>query len=65
MEEIGLDIIYQEKVSGATQDRPELQNMLGALKEGRTIYITDLTRITRSTRDLFELVDYIKNKQAN
>lgn len=65
LEEIGVDIIYQEKVSGATQDRPELQNMLGALKEEDTIYVTDLTRITRSTRDLFELVDYIKNKQAN
>ncbi|WP_336974028.1 recombinase family protein [Bacillus thuringiensis] len=65
MEEIGVGIIYQEKVSGATQDRPELQNMLGNLKEGDIIYVTDLTRITRSTRDLFELVDYIKNKQAN
>lgn len=65
MEEIGVDIIYQEKVSGATQDRPELQNMLGDLKEGDIIYVTDLTRITRSTRDLFELVDYIKiNKQT-
>lgn len=65
LEEIGVDIIYQEKVPSATQDRPELQNMLGALKEGDTIYVTDLTRITRSTRYLFELVDYIKNKQAN
>ncbi|TKH14970.1 recombinase family protein, partial [Bacillus wiedmannii] len=50
MEEIGVDIIYQEKVSGANQDRPELQNMLGDLKEGDIIYVTDLTRITRSTR---------------
>lgn len=62
MEEIGVDIIYQEKVSGTTQDRPELQKMLGDLKEGDIIYVTDLTRITR---DLFELVDYIRNKQAN
>lgn len=65
MKEIGIDIIYEEKVSGATQDRAELQNMLHDLREGDTIYVTDLTRITRSTRDLFELVDYIKNKKAN
>jgi len=52
-------------VSGATQDRPELQSMLNDLREGDTIYVTDLTRITRSTRGLFELVDYIKNKKAN
>lgn len=49
----------------ATQDRAELQNMLNDLREGDTIYVTDLTRITRGTRDLFELVDYIKNKKAN
>lgn len=54
MKEIGIDIIYEEKVSGGTQDRPELQNMLENLKEGAIIYVTDLTRITRSTRDLFE-----------
>ncbi|PFY36487.1 recombinase family protein, partial [Bacillus toyonensis] len=59
MKEFEVNIIYEEKVSGATQNRPELQNMLNDLREGDTIYVTDLTRITRSTRDLFELVDYL------
>lgn len=65
LNEIGLDIIFEEKLSGATQDRPELQKMLESLQEGDIIFVTDLTRITRSTRDLFELVDYIKQKKAN
>lgn len=39
MEEIGVDIIYQEKVSVAIQDRLELQNILGNLEEGDIIYI--------------------------
>ncbi|MBN8194226.1 recombinase family protein [Bacillus sp. NTK074B] len=65
LNEIGMDIIYQEKLSGATQERPELQMMMSSLEEGDTIFVTDLTRITRSTRDLFELVDNIKNKKAN
>jgi DNA invertase Pin-like site-specific DNA recombinase len=65
LNELGMDIIFQEKISGATQDRPELQNMLSSLEEGDTIFVTDLTRITRSTRDLFELVDEIKSKKAN
>ena len=30
-----------------------------------TIFVTDLTRITRNTRDLFELVGHILNKKAN
>jgi len=65
LNEIGMDIFFEEKLSGATQDRPELQKMLESLQQGDIIFVTDLTRITRSTRDLFELVDYIKQKKAN
>lgn len=65
LEEMGMDGIYEERLSGATQDRPELQKVLNDLQEGDTIFVTDLTRITRSTRDLFELVDTIKQKKAN
>ncbi|MEK5520628.1 recombinase family protein [Heyndrickxia sp. FSL W8-0423] len=65
LNEIGMDIVFEEKLSGATQDRPELQKMLESLQHGDIIFVTDLTRITRSTRDLFELVDYIKQKKAN
>ncbi|OAJ72159.1 resolvase [Brevibacillus sp. SKDU10] len=63
--EIGMDIIFEEKASGATKDREQLQKMLEDLQEGDIIYVTDLTRITRSTQDLFELIDYIRSKKAN
>ncbi len=62
LNELGMEIIFQEKLSDASKDRPELQNMLSSLEEGDTIFVTDLTRITRSTRDLFELVDKIRSK---
>ncbi|MHC8523959.1 recombinase family protein [Rossellomorea sp. H39__3] len=65
LEEIGIDHLFQEKLSGATQDRPELKIMMSDLQRGDTIFVTDLTRITRSTRDLFDLVDQIKAKGAN
>ena len=42
LNEIGMDIIYQEKISGATVDRKELQKMLEKLKPGDTIFVTDL-----------------------
>ena len=65
LNEIGIDIIYQEKVSGATINREQLQKMLNELQPGDIIYVTDLTRITRSTKDLFLLIDCIKNKDVN
>ena len=64
LNEVGMDIIFEEKVSGATKDREQLQKMLGALEEGDLVYVTDLTRITRSTKDLFELIDVIRSKKA-
>ncbi|MGL5578025.1 MAG: recombinase family protein [Fusobacteriaceae bacterium] len=65
LQEIGMDIIFEEKLSGATMNRLELQNMLKEIKSGDVIYVTDLTRITRSTHDLFLLIDLIKAKKAN
>jgi DNA invertase Pin-like site-specific DNA recombinase len=64
LKEAACDTIYMEKVSGATLDRPELQKMLDNLNPGDTVVISDLTRISRSTRDLFELVETIKSKGA-
>ncbi len=64
LNEIGMDIIYQEKISGATMDRKELQRLLEELQPGDTIFVTDLTRITRSTKDLFSLIEQIRDKNA-
>lgn len=60
-----MDLIFEEKISGATTDREQLQKMLEDLREGDIIFVTDLTRITRSTQDLFKLIDYIRGKKAN
>jgi DNA invertase Pin-like site-specific DNA recombinase len=58
-------VIYREKISGATTNRPELQKMLSDLKAGDVVVVSDLTRISRSSRDLFELVDKITEKGAS
>lgn len=64
LNEIGVDFIYQEKISGATLDRKELNKMLDELEPEDIVFVTDLTRITRSTKDLFLLVEKIKSKEA-
>lgn len=65
LNDYGCDHVYEEKTSGATTNREELQLMLDSLKEGDTIVVTDLTRISRSTKDLFELIEVIKSKGAS
>ncbi|MGG1678435.1 recombinase family protein [Neobacillus sp. NRS-1170] len=65
LKEFGCEKIYEEKLSGEhTDNRPQLNDMLENLQEGDTVIVTDLTRITRSTQDLFNLVQIIKDKGA-
>lgn len=61
----GCERIYQEKISGTKKDRPELGKMLDALRAGDTVVICELTRLSRSTKDLFELVERISGVGAN
>lgn len=66
LNEFGCEKIYEEKKSGATtKEREILQKMLSELNEGDTVIVSDLTRITRSTQDLFELIKSIKEKGAD
>ena len=52
----GCDRIFQEKFTGTRKDRPELLRMLDMLREGDTVIICELTRLSRSVKDLFDLV---------
>ena len=65
LKEQGCERIYEEKISGTKKDRPELGKMLDALREGDTVIVCELTRLSRSTKDLFELVDRISAAGAN
>lgn len=57
--------IFQEKASGTKKDRPELELMLRTLRTGDTVVVCELTRLSRSTKDLFELVDRISASGAD
>lgn len=55
----GCQRIYEEKISGATRDRPELTRLLEHLREGDVVVATRLDRLARSTRDLLEIADIL------
>lgn len=59
LRDAGCERIYSEKVSGAKSQRPELERMLDALRDGDTVVITELTRMGRSVKDLFSIIDGI------
>lgn len=53
---------FTEKISGKNMERPKLQEMLGFCREGDTIYIHDFSRLARSTKDLLDIVERLKEK---
>lgn len=64
LEKEGCKQIFQEKVSGAKSDRPELRKMIDQLREGDVIITWKLDRLGRSLRDLVNLVNEIQDKGA-
>ena len=60
----GIERWYEEKVSGKNTDREQLQEMLSFVREGDTVYVHDLSRLARSTKDLLELVDLFSKKNV-
>ena len=61
----GCDRIFQEKYTGTRKNRPELLRMMDMLREGDTVIICELTRLSRSVKDLFDLVEQVEKAGAN
>ena len=54
--------IYLEYESGAKEDRAELNKLLNVLQPQDTLIATEVSRITRSTKQLCEIIELAKNK---
>lgn len=55
--------IYQEYESGIKEDRKELNRLLKEVNTGDTIVATEVSRITRSTKQLCEIIEFAKNNK--
>lgn len=62
MEQLGVDKIYIDRMSGKSKDRPQLKDMLTFVRVGDTVIVESISRFARNTRDLLELVDALTEK---
>ena len=60
----GCSLLYAEKISGKSADRPELKAMLGALQPGDLVIVTRIDRLARSLMDLLNIMKAIGEKGA-
>lgn len=54
--------IYLEYESGTKGNRPELRKLFDVVKDGDTIVTTEVSRITRSTKQLCDIIDLCKER---
>jgi DNA invertase Pin-like site-specific DNA recombinase len=64
LKKAGCRRIFREKVSGASRERPECQRMIDQLRHGDTVIVWKLDRLARSTRDLLEAIETIRQAGA-
>jgi len=63
-EKAHVEKIFLDKLSGKDTDRPRLQAMLEFAREGDTVYVSEFSRLARSTKDLLDIVQQLKEKQV-
>ena len=57
---VGVDKIFMDKASGKDTNRPQHKQMLEYIREGDIVYVTELSRLGRSTSDLLNIITQMK-----
>ena len=60
----GCDKVFEEKITGAKRDRPELNRMLDYIREGDEVLVHSIDRLARDLRDLQSIIEQINDKDA-
>ena len=55
--------IYKEYVTGTSKEKPELEKLKSVVTSGDVICCTEVSRITRSTKQLCKSIEFCKEKQ--
>lgn len=62
LEGIALDEVFEDKLSGATRDRPNLTLCLKMLRKDDTLHVHSVDRLGRSLRDVLEILEALLAK---
>mgnify|MGYP000951490155 CR=1 FL=1 len=62
LNDIGIDKIFVEKISGKDTNRPQLQKMLEYVREDDILYVESISRLGRNLKDLLNIVESLNDK---
>ncbi len=61
-ENAGVEMIFLDKLSGKDTNRPQLQALIGYVRKGDTVIVSEYSRLARSTKDLLEIIETLTAK---
>lgn len=65
MEQLNVEKVYMEKISGRTTiGREQLQEMISYIREDDIVVVESISRLARNTRDLLDIIDKFDKKGA-
>lgn len=64
LEQLGVERVYMDKMSGKSKDRPQLQEMMQFVREGDIIIVESISRFARNTRDFLSLIEELDQKKV-
>lgn len=64
VDKANVEKFFLDKLSGKNTERPQLQALLEFAREGDTVYVSEFSRLARSTKDLLDIVQKLKEKQV-
>ena len=62
LQEAGAERLFIDKLSGKDTKRPALQEMLDFVRTGDTVIVSEYSRLARSTRDLLDIIQTLRDK---
>lgn len=62
LQKAGAEEIFQERMSGKIDDRPELSKLMSYIRKGDTLIVYKLDRLGRSTKKLLELAEELDQR---
>ena len=60
--EQGCEKVFLDKASGKNTERKELKAMLSFVRQGDVLYVSEIARLARNTKDLLEIVEELNEK---
>lgn len=65
MEDKDIDRLFIDHATGANTDRLRFQEMMKLLREGDTVIVESISRISRNTRNLLEIVEEFEKRRID